>query len=400
MREEEKMLVQNESFYERVVIESKKYSSVVIYGAGSTAFIIYKKLKQLHVKVEAFWVSDKSLNRNVIDEIPVLQVDAVQADKGATLVIIGVSKRRVLEVEEILKRNGFIHYIRPEQNMAGGDFEIARKIHPAIEITTQIGCSINCKYCPQNLLLSKYFEKNKSRKQRLSLEDYKKCLMNLPPEAIITFSGFCEPFLNPACADMLCFTAEHGNRMSLHTTLVGMTMDDFEKIKKLPFENIVLHTPDKDHYANIPVTDTYLQVLDHMLDATNADGEPLIRAANCQSEPDEEILRFIRNRVSFMNIQLIDRAGNLENEEVAEHIWHKGKIVCVKSPELRRNVLLPDGSLALCCMDFGLRHELGNLLYNTYDEIAAGKVMQDIKNNMLENGGEVLCRKCSIAKVV
>lgn len=389
----------NNQFYAQTAAECSKYKTVVIYGAGKTAFILYKKMKELQVNINAFWVSDKTLNRNFIDEIPVYQMDEIQADKDTTLVLIGVSKHSVEEVEQILCKNGYAHYIKPDRDMAWGNLETARRTCPAIEVTTQIGCSVNCRYCPQNLLLSRYFAVNKNRKQRLSLEDYKKCLKNLPSDTIITFSGFCEPFLNPECADMLLFTAEHGNRMSLHTTLVGMTMEDFEKIKELPFENVLLHTPDKDHYANIPVTDTYLQVLDHMLDAKNEAGEPLIRVANCQSEPDERILKFIRNRVSFMNLQLIDRAGNIEKEEVAEHIAHKGKIVCVKSPDFQRNILLPDGSLVLCCMDFGLQHELGNLLYNNYGEIVNSKAMQEIKNNMV-NGGNILCRRCSLARKV
>lgn len=48
-------------------------------------------------------------------------------------------------------------------------------------------------------------------------------------------------------------------------------------------------------------------------------------------------------------------------------------------------------------MDFGLKHELGNLLNNSYYEIVNGKALQEIRNNM-QNGSDVLCRKCSVAR--
>lgn len=385
--------------YQKAAVESKQYDTIVIFGAGNSAFHLYKKMKELQVKIEAFLVSDKRTNRNDINGIPVWQIDEVQFNRKATLVLIGVSKIPAKEIIETLHKNGFQHYFEFDAGMAWGELENARRIHPAIEITTQIGCSVNCKYCPQDVLLLRYFANNKKREKRLTLENYKKCLQNLPDDTVITFSGFCEPFLNPECSDMICYTVKHGNRVSLHTTLVGMTMKDFERIKDLPFENIILHTPDKYKYANIPITDTYLQVLDSMLNARNRNGEPLIKIANCQSEPDEEILKIINHRVSFSSAKLQDIAGNIKEEEVSENVNHEGKIECVKSPKLHRNVLLPDGSLVLCCMDFGLRHELGNLIYNSYYEIVNGKVLEDIKSNM-KNGGNVLCRKCSSARCV
>lgn len=386
------------SYYEKAAIESSKYETVVIFGAGSSAAYLYKKMKEQQIEIKAFLVSDKRMNRSDIDGIPIVQMDEIKVDKETALVLVGVSKVSMQEVTDILGKYEFQHYLEPDEDMAWGDLEETRRNRPAIEITTQIGCPVNCRYCPQDVLVARYFSRDKSRKKRMTLENYKQCLQNLPPDTVITFSGFCEPFLNPECADLMCYTAEHGNRMSLHTTLVGMTMKDFERIKELPFENVILHTPDRDGYANIPITDTYLQVLNSMLDAKNQDGDPLIKIANCQSEPDENILRIINHRVSFSSNKLIDRAGNIEKKEVAENVNHKGKIVCIKSPNLQRNVLLPDGSVVLCCMDFGLRHELGNLIYNSYDEIMDSEILREIKTCM-ETDGAMLCRRCSFAKL-
>lgn len=48
-----------------------------------------------------------------------------------------------------------------------------------LEITTTIGCRVNCRYCPQSLLLSRYYETDKNRKKFLDFEDYKKALANV-----------------------------------------------------------------------------------------------------------------------------------------------------------------------------------------------------------------------------
>lgn len=64
-----------------------------------------------------------------------------------------------------------------------------------------------------------------------------------------------------------------------------------------------------------------------------------------------------------------DRAGNLENKDnklASKHL--SGKIACSRSRILNHNVLLPDGSLVLCCNDFGLDYVLGNLNTDTYDD--------------------------------
>lgn len=47
-----------------------------------------------------------------------------------------------------------------------------------MEITTKIGCSVNCKYCPQSLLLKNYYADNAARKTMMSLGTFEACLNN------------------------------------------------------------------------------------------------------------------------------------------------------------------------------------------------------------------------------
>jgi radical SAM protein with 4Fe4S-binding SPASM domain len=69
-------------------------------------------------------------------------------------------------------------------------------------------------------------------------------------------------------------------------------------------------------------------------------------------------------------------------------------LTCASTPFFDRNVLLPNGDVVLCCMDYNLKHVIGNLLTQTYDEIMNGeKLAQIIKWNEEEG-----FNKCSICK--
>ncbi len=50
------------------------------------------------------------------------------------------------------------------------------KLH-ALELSLTIGCRLDCLYCPQKLLLNKYYNADKNRKSILSFDDFKKLLI-------------------------------------------------------------------------------------------------------------------------------------------------------------------------------------------------------------------------------
>ena len=49
------------SYYEKAAIESSKYETVVIFGAGSSAAYLYKKMKEQQIEIKAFLVDRKSV---------------------------------------------------------------------------------------------------------------------------------------------------------------------------------------------------------------------------------------------------------------------------------------------------------------------------------------------------
>lgn len=125
-----------------------------------------------------------------------------------------------------------------------------------LEITTHIGCPINCLDCPQKLLRSCY-----TGNSTLDFENYKTIIDKLPDFVRIDFSGMCEPFVNPRCADMILYAAAKGNPLALYTTLQGATEEDYQKLKDVEYEVVTIHLPDKDNRSTFKITDDYLNLL-------------------------------------------------------------------------------------------------------------------------------------------
>ena len=61
---------------------------------------------------------------------------------------------------------------------------------------------------------------------------------------------------------------------------------------------------------------------------------------------------------------MVDREGNLDLPWVQKR--HLNNAICT-CPE--QHVLLPDGTVILCCMDYGMKHVLGNLLEMDYKDL-------------------------------
>jgi len=269
-------------------------------------------------------------------------------------------------------------------------------IAPTMEFTTSIdvrnGCIVDCVYCPQRTLQNVY-----KGERFLSIENFKKALSTIPKEIRITFAGFTEPWLNPKTTDMLLYAHEQGYQISVFTTGIGMTVEDVEKIKDIPYYGqpnggFTLHLPDKDKKAKHPITKNYIKVIEKFKEVSGD-----IKNFNTMSmgEVDESISHiFQTNHVP----EMWSRAGNLLRESILKpellnrkeeykSVYHgESPMTCGCLEKMYHNVMLPNGDVSLCCMDYGLEHILGNLLDQSYDEIIP-------ENNSCFN----ICRFCENA---
>ena len=176
-----------------------------------------------------------------------------------------------------------------------------------------------------------------------------------------------------------------------------------DNIANIDYGEFVLHLPDIKGYANIPINAEYLEILDILLDKKKYNGEPLVDYATSQAEVPIEIQKVINRRTNIF-CALNDRAGNLESpddETLCSCHNLEGIIECDNSYTMNHNMLLPDGRVVLCCMDYGMKHILGNLVEQDYEDIISGEELQKVKYCMNDlSDKSILCRNCNYARKI
>ena len=371
---------------------------ILIYGAGNCGRLLADFLRENNVKVSGFCVTNIKRNQAELEGLPVIDWSAVRAIGANSLILLGTKPDTAADkaIRDTLMQAGVDDFVP----LPNGFFEKVLNNdafnRPLIQVTPKLGCSVNCHFCPQDVFI-KAFSDGK-RKPVMSLQEFKCCLDKTPASTIIEFAGFVEPFLNPEAADMILYVAETGREVSLFTTLVGMDKGIWNKLKDVPFRKVVLHLPDEKQYANIPMTDEYFELLRKMVAHKKLDGSNFIDLVNSQAEIHPKVMEIISGKVLVWSGDLIDRAGNLEVEGARSAVVEEGPIYCKTAAHVDHNILLPDGSLVLCCMDMGMKHVIGNLLEESYEDIMHGKIIKDIRKKMAEgNLNGLLCKTCTNA---
>ena len=381
----------------------KRTNELYIYGAGFYGQDVYRVLERNHISINGFLVTEKQKEKYIFG-LPVLLAKEVLKRKIG--IIVGLSDIYTEEVMNYLEDNhvDMTYVINGGRYITeSGGRENLRK-SPTLEITPVLGCSVNCRYCPQEVIVRKYFEHDKNRKRIMTLEDFQIFLEHTPDDCDIMFAGMAEPYLNKDAVEMFKIACNAGRKVSIYTTLVGASEQDVDETLRLPIHYVTLHVADKYGYAHIPLTEEYYRNVEKYVSAKKKDGSPFVDFVNAQAEPDERIAEICKGKYEVMT-SVQDRAGNLEDEHLQKREHNLGKnekiMCCFCGPKLTNNVVLPDGTLLLCNMDYGMQHVLGNLLTNDYETIRSGGELYRVFDGM--NGNEdidVLCRKCLLARKV
>jgi sulfatase maturation enzyme AslB (radical SAM superfamily) len=259
-----------------------------------------------------------------------------------------------------------------------------------LEITTNIGCVNSCSYCPQAKLTREYSKR--SDIDILSLESFRTIVDKLPGDTTLYFSGFSEPFLNRDCAKMIAYAEGKGLDIQVYTTLIGLDKRIIDEIKDLDLKHFSIHLPDDNGLTEIAVDDGYLENLDYLIRSRlsnisfhhhRQNGEIHSKIVPVLVRHDISVDREVRTW------DLTTRAGNLEPRSNLS-----GPSALCK--RLRRNVLLPNGDVALCCMDFGLKHVIGNLLESDYASLFRSEAFMDITSRLQDEDPGILCRNCEL----
>jgi hypothetical protein len=267
---------------------------------------------------------------------------------------------------------------------------------PVMELTTMVGCPLMCTFCPQDNLRTEYGKETKYMTQT----DFTKMLVKLPKNTRIDFSGMSEPWANPECTAMLEETLWMGYHVAIYTTLYGMT--DPERVRKVledhpdQVEVIMFHFPDANG---------------NMKGWKNSEEWQRAAAIMTNTKVPCGVGAMTMDKSGFVHPELQDfvgrlpswqghtRADSLDLEQI------KGQpisitphnvfsLTCKSTPFYDRNVLLPNGDVVLCCMDYNLKHVIGNLLTQSYEEVMQGKPLQDL----IDINESPEFNKCSICK--
>ncbi len=233
-----------------------------------------------------------------------------------------------------------------------------------INISTMVGCPIRCNYCPQKLVQSRY------RSVRLlTFDNFVKMLTNINTGIQINFAGVAENFYNPELINMIVYASLKKYSIGLYTTLENVTDDDvtFLAENNVEFEIIYFHRFENynedrfNHYVDLFRNNLQIKsIID--LPITN----PFSRASNLNGFDIEK------------------KYGSLQCD-----FWGKNMI-------FYENTVMPNGDIYICCMDFGLKHKIGNLFEFNYESDIFNAERNRL-NNMLINNEDIICRRCEFS---
>jgi hypothetical protein len=277
---------------------------------------------------------------------------------------------------------------------------------PCLEITTMVGCPLKCTYCPQDQLRAGYGKNEKY----LSLENFKLILSKIPHYVRIDFSGMAEPWANPDATAMLAHTLEKDFNIAVYTTLYGITIDDAERIIALltkhakQIEVICLHLPDKNgNMRGYRHSSEYETVLSAFLKL--AKSGMLRRFEVMTMDKGGSVHPQLHDLVhSLPAWSGHTRAGSLNTTDIGPQPVgstprHSSPVSCSFTPFYDHNVLLPNGDVVICCMDYSMKHKIGNLIEGDYFSLFASRGMAELHAENTKPGysEKSICKSCNRA---
>ncbi|NHJ41032.1 MAG: hypothetical protein FK731_13455, partial [Asgard group archaeon] len=216
--------------------------------------------------------------------------------------------------------------------------------------------------------------------KNLSFNNFKKIIDKLPSDVIIDFTGFSEPFLNIHTYSMMHYSIKNSRQLIVNTTLLGTGYEPtiFDNYMK----EVCIHVPDQK----------FFKVKDELSWIGRYKRFRNIRQANkliALSRPSNMIIDIIGD--DYIIIKHLSRAGNL-----FERSKNENKFECKNS--FLHNVMLPNGDVVVCCMDYSLKHKLGNLIYDDYESLHNSETIKLLKEAKNNSNIDCICRYCENIK--
>lgn len=222
-----------------------------------------------------------------------------------------------------------------------------------LEITTHIGCENNCYYCPQDKLIKNY----KSDLKKLSFITFTRYLKQIPETTKLHFSGFSESFLNESTIYMIDYAYKKGYEIGLYTTTIGVTDETIKRLKKIDIDPFVVHIPDINQTIDFGEWASNVKAMER----AGLDFEYM--EVGTEKKDDKVCAHLLNTKKNVQYQEIVSRAGNYSGVDFDRK---ENAVSCVRDTQ---NVLLPDGRVVMCCMDYSLDYVLGDLNYQNYQDI-------------------------------
>ena len=274
-----------------------------------------------------------------------------------------------------------------EQNIIKEEFQ-------ELEITSMVGCPMNCSLCPQKVFLTNY--KKISNITKLTFENYEKIINKLPKNVRIAFAGKSEPFLDRNTTEMILYAHNKRHKLTWYTTGVGMTNQDINKIKHIKFNCFYLHVPDIYGIMVVPNKITHMKTLKNI----KKDNFSNLSVVAFNSDYFKKFIAFKQFVDLFGKIKVVwavSRAGAIP---LLPNWRRKGRIACGHYKRPDHFSLLPNGDVALCCMDWKLQHILGNLLTDSWEDLFKSEEYKKILRGLKDESIDIACRQCEWSRII
>lgn len=274
---------------------------------------------------------------------------------------------------------------------------------PTLEITTMIGCPLMCSFCPQGALKEAY---GKSSIKYMAPSVFTQILHKVPKNVRIDFSGMSEPWANTYATEMLRVTLERGHRVAIYTTLYGMSVADSVYIttELLPkheahVEIVCLHLPDENmNMRGYKGSPEYREVLGNFLSMPTRHGRLQVMTMDRSGRIHPDLKDMIGGLGGWNGHSRAGSLGEAQIEKVGAAVPPRNEFAlrCASTKDYDHNVLLPDGSVYLCCMDYTLSHKIGSLLTQEYDDLFQSEELLKLRTENEKPGFSAcsICKSC------
>ena len=316
----------------------------------------------------------------------------------------------------------YLKIIIPKKIMESIMIYLSKSRKNSLEITSSIGCAMMCDYCPQKLITSvSTLDKNNSK---LDLDKFKLFVENIPKNTKISWTGYTEPLLHENFDKFVLYLKDKNFIQKISTTMHGFTKSQEFMSKFNGFEEINFHLPDNENLMKLKVTDKYLSHLRNAIIYQSSINKKKVKIQVIGENFEKNVEKLIndlldKNILLKENINITQKISSrsdsldkqqlsslnfkkyeLQSKNVSTNniLSSKKKYYYCSVKRLNKSVLIPDGKLNICCMDYSLNGIVGDLNDQKLKDIYKFK-NEDFRKEFIY-GDLKSCKKCEYYKYI